>query len=92
MGWLTDKMPKGRKQSIVVAFDIIVIIVFIWFAFTQRNEFINGYDTCSIYLCNRQADMAKICENITNQSYDIINGVNITEKYCGMNGTGGCFY
>ena len=96
VGILTRKIKSEKKRNyIVIAFDIAVIVVFIWFALTQRSEFMSGYNACAVYLCNNQPSMAKMCENITNSTYgveNIIHGVNITEKYCGINGTGGCFY
>jgi len=69
MGWgggglLTKKMEQGKRNKIVIAFDIIVIIIFIWFAMTQRFAYEQGYNSCFTQICSNPLEAGTICSNI----------------------------
>jgi hypothetical protein len=69
MGYLTNKMPKDRKQKVVVAFDIAVILVFIWWAFNERASYIQGYTDTLNMVCGKYViDFCPTWEKMKNMS------------------------
>jgi uncharacterized membrane protein YkgB len=48
-GFFTRKMEQGKRNKIVIFFDILVIVVFIWFALTQRVSYEQGYAACQAF-------------------------------------------
>lgn len=58
VGLITKRIKDKKKRDyIVIAFDIAVILVFIWWALNERTSYIQGYtDTldmvCGKYILN----------------------------------------
>jgi hypothetical protein len=81
MGFLTDfvfKTGKDKKFWITLISDIALIIVFIWFALTQKGVYVQGYDDC-------KKDACVLClyetHNITNTKTNLTEEIlNSTKK------------
>jgi len=60
MGYLLNKYVKSkeRRELILMILDIILIIIFIWFALNCRHEWEAGYNYCKQIAC-------RICANMT---------------------------
>jgi hypothetical protein len=103
VGILTKRVKDPKKRNyIVIAFDIAVIIVFVWFTINQRNEYVNGYQTCLKEVCDRYT--LKFCEtfdkykNMTPEEFYAINHTGTELPYLSINQSGmvfcndtGCF-
>jgi len=77
-GILTKRIKNEKKRNyMVIAFDIAVIIVFIWWAFSQRAEYIHGYQNCLDEVCKRYS--MKFCytwdkyKNMTPEEFLALN-------------------
>lgn len=52
VGILTKRIKDKKKRDyVVIAFDIAVIIIFIWWAFNQRAEYTAGANDCAKAWC-----------------------------------------
>jgi hypothetical protein len=91
---------------IVIAFDIAVILVFIWWAFNERYEYVQGYTDTLDTICSKYVlDFCPTWGKMKNMSLDdiakyntgtefpnlSIKYPNISKGYCDSNGSG-CFY
>jgi hypothetical protein len=105
MGYLTNKMPKDKKQKIVIAFDIAVILVFVWWAFNERTSYTQGYiDTLNLVCKKYIIDFCPNWEKMKNMTLDDISNWNRTGtelptiiksnlsdvKYCDIENTSRC--
>jgi hypothetical protein len=55
-GIITKKIKDKKKRDfIVMAFDIAVIIVFIWWAFNERASYVQGYTDTMDKICGEYA-------------------------------------
>lgn len=95
MGYLTNKMPKERKQKVVVAFDIAVIAVFIWWAFNEKASYMQGYTDTLNLMCNKYIiDFCPSWEKMKNMSLEDIQkyhtGMELNTTLLQRNGSSYC--
>jgi hypothetical protein len=79
MGYITNKMPKDRKHKILIAFDIVVLLVFTWWAFNERLSYIQGYTDTLNAICGRYViDFCPAWEKSKNMTPSDISSFNRT--------------
>jgi hypothetical protein len=107
VGIITKRIKDKKKRDlIVIAFDIAVILVFIWWAFNERYEYVQGYTDTLDTICSKYVlDFCPTWGKMKNMSLDdiakyntgtefpnlSIKYPNISKGYCDSNGSG-CFY